>query len=95
MAIVNAIRKAEIIKTCNYIAQVFLDQLSNMAGDYDEVKLVSQRTNEKKMDKGEINILLACHGNFLNPEYFQEGFPLEYQGRGRTINTSICKECRS
>ena len=53
MAIVNAIPKTEISKTCNDFAQVFLDQLSNMASDYDEVKLVStnQRTNEKKTDK--------------------------------------------
>ena len=64
MAIVNAIRKAEIIKTFNYFAQVFLDQLSNMAGDYDGswYQHHSQRTNEKKTDKGEINIL-AYHGN--------------------------------
>ena len=32
MAIVNAIPKSEIIKTCNDFAQVFLDQLSNMDG---------------------------------------------------------------
>ena len=38
MAIVNAIPKTEIINTCN---EVFFDQLSNMAGDYDEVKWVS------------------------------------------------------
>ena len=96
MAIVNAIRKAEIIKPCNDFAQVFLDQLSNMAGDYDGswYQHHSQRTNEKKTDKGEINIL-ACHGNYLNPEYFSEGFPLEYQGRGRTNDTSSCKDYRS
>ena len=51
-AIVNAIPKTEIIKTCNDFAQVFLDQLSKMAGDSDEVRLVfdryintSERTN--------------------------------------------------
>ena len=96
MAIVNAIRKADIIKTCNDFAQVFLDQLGNMAGDYDGswYQQNSQRTNEKKTDKGEINFL-ACHGNYLNPEYFSEGFPFEYQGRGRTNNTSSCKDYRS
>ena len=41
MAIVNAIPMTEIIKTCNYFAEVFHDQLSKIAGDYDEVKLVS------------------------------------------------------
>ena len=43
MALVNAIPKTERIKTCKYFAQVFLDQLSNMAGDYDEVRLVFDR----------------------------------------------------
>ena len=40
MALVNAIPKTEIIKICNDFAQVFLDQLSDMAGDSDEVRLV-------------------------------------------------------
>ena len=93
MPIVNAIRKAEIIKTSNDFAQVFLDQLSNMADDYDGswYQHHSQSTNEKKTDKGEINIL-ACYGNYLNPEYFSEGFTLEYKCRGRTNNTSSCKK---
>ena len=93
MAIANAMRKAEIFKTCNEFAQVFLDQLSNMAGDYDGCwyQHHSQRTNENKTDKEEINIL-ASHANYLNPEYFSEGFPLEYQCRGRTNNTSSCKD---
>ena len=96
MAIVNTIRNAEIIKTCIYFAQVFFDQLSNMASNYDGswYQHHSQRTNEKKTDKGEINIL-ACHGNYLNPEYFSDGLPLEYQGRGRTNNTSSLKDYRS
>ena len=96
MAIVNAKRKAELIKTFNGFAQVFLDQLSNMACDYDGSWYQNnpQRTNEKKTDEGEINIF-ACHGNYLNPEYFSKGFPLEYQGRGRTNNTSSCKDYRS
>ena len=43
MALVNAIPKTERIKTCKYFEQFFLDQLSNMAGDYDEVRLVFDR----------------------------------------------------
>ena len=43
MALVNAIPKTEIIKTCKDFAQAFLDLLSNMAGDYDEVRLVFDR----------------------------------------------------
>ena len=43
MALVNAIPKTERIKTCKDFEQVFLDQLSNMAGDYDEVRLVFDR----------------------------------------------------
>ena len=48
MAIVNAIPKTEIIKICNDFAEVFLDQLSNMASDYDEVKLVSTPLSRTK-----------------------------------------------
>ena len=48
MAIVNAICKAEIIMTCNDFAQVFLDQPSNVAGDYDEVKLVCTPLSKNK-----------------------------------------------
>ena len=40
MLIVNVIHTTQIIKTCNDFAQVFLDQLSNMAGDYDEVQFL-------------------------------------------------------
>ena len=57
MALVNAIPKTERIKTCKDFAQFFLDQLSNMADEYDEVRLVfgryqllPQRTNEKTTD---------------------------------------------
>ena len=39
MALVNAIPKTERIKTC----KDFLDQLSNMADEYDEVRLVFDR----------------------------------------------------
>ena len=69
---------------CKDFAQIFLDRLSNMPGDYDEVRLVdirqiyqhlSQRTNEKKTDKGEINIL-PSQGHYRYPEVFSEGFPL-------------------
>ena len=43
-------------------------------------QLLSQRTNENKTDKGDINIL-PCQGHYLDPEYFSEGFPLEYQDK--------------
>ena len=43
MVLVNAIPKIEIIKTGKDFAQVFRDQLSNMAGDYDEGRLVFDR----------------------------------------------------
>ena len=43
MAFDNAIPKTERIKTCKYVAQVFLDQLSNMADEHDEVTLVLER----------------------------------------------------
>ena len=43
MALVNAIPKTERIMTCKDFAQVFLDQLSNMADEYDEVRLVFDR----------------------------------------------------
>ena len=43
MALVNAIPKTERIKTCKEFAQFFLDQLSNMADEYDEVRLVFDR----------------------------------------------------
>ena len=43
MAPVNAIPKTERIMTCKDFAQVFLDQLSNMADEYDEVRLVFDR----------------------------------------------------
>ena len=55
MALVNAIPKTDRIKICNDFAQVFLDQLSNMAGDSDKVRLIfdiyintSQRTNGQR-----------------------------------------------
>ena len=43
MALVNAIPKTERIKTCKDFAQSFLDHLSNMADEYDEVRLVFDR----------------------------------------------------
>ena len=102
MALVSAIPKTERIKTCTYFAQAFLDQLSNMADEYDgsEVgirqiyQLLSQTTTEKKTDKGEINIL-PCQGHYLNPDYLSEGLPLEYQDKGRTNSISSCKDDRS
>ena len=55
MALVNAIPNTEIIKICNDSAHVFLDQLSNMAGDSDEVRLVFdiyQHLSNNKRTKG-------------------------------------------
>ena len=57
MALVNAIPKTERIKICNDFAQVFLDQLSNMAGDSYEVRLVFdiyiyQHLSKNKWTKG-------------------------------------------
>ena len=43
MALVNAILKTERIKTCKDFAQAFLDQLSNMADEYNEVRLAFDR----------------------------------------------------
>ena len=51
MALVNAMPITERIKTCNDFAQVFLDQLSNMAGDYDEVRLVSTPLSKNKFEE--------------------------------------------
>ena len=51
MAIVNAILKTEIIKPYNAFGQVFLDQLSNMAGDYDEVKLIPTPLSKNKWEE--------------------------------------------
>ena len=94
MALVNAIPKTERIKICNDFAQVFLDQLSNMAGDSDEVGIrhiyISTPLKEQT-DKGEIYIL-PCQGHYLNPEYFSEESPLEYQDKSRTNNISSCKD---
>ena len=67
MAIINAIPNTEIIKTYNDFEQDFLDQLSNMVGDCNDVKLVSTPLSKNKLEEnGQINIL-ACHGNYLNP----------------------------
>ena len=72
-----------------------------MADEYDEVRLVfdryqllSQRTNEKKTDKGEINIL-PCQGHYLNPESLSEELPLAYLDKGRTNSISSCIDDRS
>ena len=88
MALVNTIPKTERIKICDDFAQVFIDQLSNMAGDSDEVRLVfdiyintSQRKNGQR---GHLH--LPCQGHYLNPEYFSEESPLEYQDKSRTNN---------
>ena len=54
MALVNAIHMTERIKICNDFAQVFLDQLSNMAGDSDEVGIrhIYQHLSKNKRTKG-------------------------------------------
>ena len=52
MAIVNAIRKAEIIKTCNGFAQVFLDQLSTMASDYANNAHSTSTLRSNDLEKG-------------------------------------------
>ena len=49
--IVNVIPMTQIIKTCQYFAQVFLDQLSNMAGDYDEARLVPIPLSKNKLEE--------------------------------------------
>ena len=51
MAHVNAIPKTERIKTCKYFAQAFLGQLSNMADEYDEVRLVFDRYINSSLKK--------------------------------------------
>ena len=87
MALLNAIPKTERIKIGNDFAQVFLDQLSNMAGNSDDVGIrhiyinTSQRTNRQR----EIYII-PCQGHYLNPEYVSEESPLEYQDKSRTNN---------
>ena len=45
---------------------------------------------KEQTDKGEIYIL-PCQGHYLNPEYFSEESPLEYQDKSRTNNISSCK----
>ena len=49
--IVNVIPMTQIIKTCHDFAQVFLDQLSNMAGDYDEARLVPIPLSTNKLEE--------------------------------------------
>lgn len=98
MALVNAIPKTDQIKTCNDFAQGFLDQFSNMADNYDEVRLVFDRHLDtslkeqirRKRTKGKST--LPCQRHYFNPEYFSEGFPLEYQDKSRTYNLPSCKE---
>ena len=54
MALVNAIPKTERIKIANDFAQICLDQLSNMAGDSDEVGIrhIYQHLSKNKRTKG-------------------------------------------
>ncbi len=51
MLIVNVIHTTQIVKTCNDFAQVFLDQLSNMAGDYDEVQFLPIPLSKNKLEE--------------------------------------------
>ncbi len=46
---------------------------------------------KEQTDKGEIYIL-PCQEHYLNPEYFSEESPLEYQDKSRTSNISSCKD---
>ena len=48
MSVVNVIPMTQIIKTCNDFAHFFLDQLSIMAGNYDEVWLVPISLSKNK-----------------------------------------------
>jgi hypothetical protein len=43
MAVVNSVIKTEQMKTCQDFAQSFLDMISNMTANYDEVRLVFDR----------------------------------------------------
>ena len=66
-----------------------------MAGDSDEVRLVFDiyisTPLKEQTDEGEIYII-PCQGHYLNPEYFSEESPLEYQDKSRTNNISSCKD---
>ena len=43
MAVVNSISKTEKIKTCQDLANVFIQMICNMSNQYDEVRLVFDR----------------------------------------------------
>ena len=43
MAVLNSISKTENIKTCQDLANVFIQMISNMSKQYDEVRLVFDR----------------------------------------------------
>ena len=43
MAVVNSVTKTEQMKTCQDLAQTFLDMICNMATKYDEIRLVFDR----------------------------------------------------
>ena len=92
MALVNAIPKTEIIKTCNDIAhKSFLTSSATWLAiplKWGWYSTCISTPLKEQTDKGEINIL-PCQGHYLNPEYFSEGSPLKYQDRGRTNNIFI------
>ena len=64
-----------------------------MAGDSDEVDIrhIYQHLSKNKRTKGK-STLLPCQRHYLNPEYFSEESPLEYQDKSRTSNISSCKD---
>ena len=82
--------------------QVFLDQLSNMAGDYDEVRLVFDRyinsslkeQMRRKRTKGKSTYYHVKDITLIQNIYLFKGFPLEYQDKGKTNNISSCKDDR-
>ena len=79
MTLVNAIPKTEIIKICNDFAQVFLDQLSNMAGESYEVRLVFdiyQHLTKNKRTKGK-STYYHVKDTTLIQNIFSEESPLE------------------
>ena len=66
MALVKAIPKTERIKICNDFSQVFLDQLSNMAGDSDEVRLLFDiYINTSQMTKGKCTLHITMSRTLL------------------------------
>ena len=93
----NAIPKTEIIKTCNDFAQVFLDQLRHMAGDYDEMKLVSTPLSKNKLEEsGEREIkILPCEGHCTIETISLKDFLSNIKAEAELTTLSSCKDYRS